>query len=55
MLHAAARAQACTEVWCNAQVSAMPFYLAAGYVVDGPHFDEAGIEHVKMRLALLAD
>jgi predicted GNAT family N-acyltransferase len=51
-LHRAAHAAGCTEVWCNAQVAAMAFYERAGYVAEGPRFDEAGIEHVKMRCAL---
>lgn len=36
----------------NAQVSALSFYLGRGYVALGPRFDEAGIPHQKMRLAL---
>jgi predicted GNAT family N-acyltransferase len=32
----------------HAQITAKPFYDACGYVAEGPHFYEAGIEHVKM-------
>jgi predicted GNAT family N-acyltransferase len=54
-LHAAAASAGCREVWCNAQVVAAPFYASAGYVTEGPHFDEAGIEHVRMRCLLAPD
>jgi predicted GNAT family N-acyltransferase len=51
-LHAAAVAAGCRDVWCNAQTSAAPFYTAAGYIAEGPRFEEAGIEHIRMRLEL---
>jgi predicted GNAT family N-acyltransferase len=33
----------------NAQVQALPFYLANGFVVDSPEFLEVGIPHRRMR------
>lgn len=33
----------------HAQTSAMPFYERLGYIAEGRPFDEAGIEHVRMR------
>lgn len=32
-----------TVLWCNARVGAVPFYERAGFTVDGPEFDIAGI------------
>jgi predicted GNAT family N-acyltransferase len=32
----------------HAQVTAESFYLRHGYVAEGPRFEEAGIEHVRM-------
>ncbi len=37
------------EVVLSAQVSAIAFYEARGYVAEGPLFDDAGIPHRKMR------
>jgi len=37
-----------TEVWCNAQVTAVPFYTSLGYRIAGELFEEAGIDHRKM-------
>ena len=34
----------------NAQTAASSFYLRLGFQLDGQPFDEAGIEHVRMRL-----
>jgi predicted GNAT family N-acyltransferase len=36
------------EVWCHAQVGAVPFYESLGYAATGPVFEEAAIEHRKM-------
>ncbi len=36
------------EVVLHAQMSAMPFYLRAGFAAQGETFVEAGIEHVEM-------
>jgi predicted GNAT family N-acyltransferase len=47
-LHELARAHGLARVWCNAQVSAQPFYEQLGYRAIGERFDEAGIEHVRM-------
>jgi len=47
-LHDVARAHGLARVWCNAQVSAAPFYTKLGYRVVGERFAEAGIEHVRM-------
>lgn len=51
-LHSLARERALAAVWCNAQVSAVPFYERLGYRATGAHFYEAGIEHVRMRKTL---
>ena len=36
----------------NSQAQAEPFYAAHGYRAVGAHFEEAGIEHVRMEKAL---
>jgi predicted GNAT family N-acyltransferase len=46
--HAIARERGLSSVWCNAQISAQPFYQRLGYELTGAPFDEAGIEHVRM-------
>lgn len=51
-LMSAARQQGFREAVLHAQVTAVPFYLRAGFVQRGPAFDEAGIEHVEMVRAL---
>jgi predicted GNAT family N-acyltransferase len=51
-LHDAARAHGLASVWCNAQISAAPFYTKLGYRVVGDSFEEAGIEHVRMEREL---
>ena len=43
------------EVYLNAQVTALDFYGARGFVAVGPEFDEAGIRHRRMRLAFSAE
>jgi predicted GNAT family N-acyltransferase len=47
-LHDIAREQRHAHLWCNAQLTAVPFYERLGYVRSGPIFVEAGIDHVKM-------
>jgi len=51
-LMAAAKARGDTSVLLHAQASAAPFYLRAGYGVEGEPFEEAGIPHLAMRRAL---
>ena len=51
-LMAAAKARGDASVLLHAQASAAPFYLRAGYSVEGAPFEEAGIPHVAMRKAL---
>ena len=51
-LHAIAREQRQSRLWCNAQLTAVPFYERLGYVSSGPTFVEAGIDHVRMEYAL---
>jgi predicted GNAT family N-acyltransferase len=41
------------EVTIHAQLSALGFWERAGYVAEGPEFEEAGIAHVAMRCALI--
>ena len=48
LLHRVARGRGLSEVWCHAQISAVPFYERLGYVAVGERFFEAGIEHVEM-------
>ena len=36
------------EIYLHAQVSAMDFYLKAGFKVKGDGFEEAGIQHFLM-------
>jgi predicted GNAT family N-acyltransferase len=50
-----ARERGLREVYLHAQVAALPFYAAHGFVAEGPEFEEAGIAHRRMRLALAAD
>ena len=50
-----ARARALPGVYLHAQVAALGFYRAHGFVVEGPEFDEAGIRHRRMRLAFSAE
>ena len=49
LLHQIARERGLAEVWCHAQVGAIPFYERLGYTQLGEVFLEAGIEHVEMR------
>jgi YbgC/YbaW family acyl-CoA thioester hydrolase len=51
-LMAHARERGDREVLLHAQMSAVPFYLNAGFVTRGESFDEAGIAHVEMVRAL---
>jgi predicted GNAT family N-acyltransferase len=46
--HDIAQAHSLSEVWCHAQISALPFYRKIGYSVAGEKFEEAGIDHLKM-------
>lgn len=48
----AARARGLGQVALNAQCSAVGFYERLGFVPEGPVFDEAGIPHRHMTLAL---
>ena len=36
------------ELYCHARADAVPYYEKLGWVVDGPMFMEAGVEHYKM-------
>ena len=51
-LHELALARGVAAVWCNAQVSAAPFYVRLGYRIVGELFQEAGIDHVRMEREL---
>jgi predicted GNAT family N-acyltransferase len=51
-LHALAREHGLARVWCNAQLTAAPFYERLGYRVAGAPFEEAGIAHVRMTFEL---
>jgi predicted GNAT family N-acyltransferase len=51
-LHEIAREQRQPRLWCNAQLTAVPFYEGLGYRSVGPTFVEAGIDHVRMECEL---
>jgi predicted GNAT family N-acyltransferase len=51
-LHAIARERKHSRLWCNAQLTAVPFYERLGYAASGPTFVEAGIDHVRMEYAV---
>ena len=51
-LHALARERSQPRLWCNAQLTAVPFYERLGYASSGPVFVEAGIDHVRMDYAM---
>ncbi len=42
------RERSCTDIWLNAQLSAVGFYEKLGFQPQGDVFTEAGIAHVKM-------
>lgn len=48
----AARRRGDQVVMLNAQTHALPFYRRFGFVAEGEEFDDAGIAHRAMRLAL---
>jgi predicted GNAT family N-acyltransferase len=48
----AARSRGDREVALSAQVHAVPFYRAHGFVEEGAEYEEAGIPHQTMRLSL---
>jgi predicted GNAT family N-acyltransferase len=52
MLIERARARGDREVALSAQVHAVPFYRAHGFVEEGAEYLEAGIRHQSMRKAL---
>jgi predicted GNAT family N-acyltransferase len=52
-LHSVAKERGLETVWCNAQVSAVPFYESLGYrATSAAPFYEAGIAHVRMQARL---
>lgn len=51
-LHDEARRRGHRRVRLSSQVSAIPFYERLGYVAEGPVYDDAGIPHRDMELAL---
>ncbi|HEY3518584.1 MAG TPA: GNAT family N-acetyltransferase [Gammaproteobacteria bacterium] len=51
-LHTLARERKLSRLWCNAQLTAVPFYERLGYVSSGPVFVEAGIDHRRMDYVL---
>lgn len=50
--HEIAERQGLEQVWCHAQVAAVPFYERLGYRVTGALFEEAGIDHRRMTKVL---
>lgn len=53
-LLAEARRRGMREVVLHAQMHALGFYEALGFVADGPVFDEAGIPHRRMSQTLVS-
>ena len=51
-LHEIARQGELPQLWCHAQLTAVPFYERLGYVSSGPVFVEADIDHVRMQIDL---
>ena len=51
-LKQAARARGCTRLWLQASTSAVAFYQRLGFVNEGAVFEEAGVPHQNMGLAL---
>ncbi|HVY65666.1 MAG TPA: GNAT family N-acetyltransferase [Gammaproteobacteria bacterium] len=51
-LHGIARDRGLRDVWCNAQIPAIPLYERLGYAITSEPFDEAGIPHVRMQRTL---
>ncbi len=51
-LVARARARGMSTARLNAQTHALAFYARAGFIAEGPEFDEAGIPHRHMQLEL---
>jgi YbgC/YbaW family acyl-CoA thioester hydrolase len=43
-----ARERGDQQVVLHAQLTAVPFYLRAGFAFNGPQFEEAGIAHIEM-------
>ena len=43
-----ARERGDRQVLLHAQITAVPFYLRAGFAINGPEFEEAGIAHIEM-------
>jgi predicted GNAT family N-acyltransferase len=52
LLRVAEQSAAVDRMVLAAQVAAAPFYAAHGYRPVGDHFEEAGIEHVRMEKTL---
>ncbi|MDW8479664.1 MAG: GNAT family N-acetyltransferase [Xanthomonadales bacterium] len=52
MLVALARELGLRELWCHAQLGALPFYERHGFRAEGEVFVEAGIAHRRMRFGL---
>jgi len=55
LLMSEARCRHYPKLLLNAQISALPFYEQFGFVGRGDVFDEAGIPHLEMTLALTKD
>ncbi len=57
MSHLEEKALACrfTEIQLDAQIAVIPMYEGLGYSAYGPVFDDAGIDHRKMRKNLLQE
>ena len=41
-----------TEIWCNARIEAIPFYLKFGLKEDGPHWEVKGRSYKVMKIIL---
>lgn len=47
-----ASSQGCKILWCNARVTAFPFYKRIGFEITSKNFEKEGVEYVQMSLIL---
>lgn len=51
-VHSFLKKKSAQQLFCHAQMTAVPFYQRLNYRESGPHFYEGGIEHVLMTKSL---
>jgi GNAT superfamily N-acetyltransferase len=47
-----AKENGCELIWCNARLSAIGFYLKAGYIATGKQFSKKGVDYEIMEKAI---